>query len=90
MSELEKAANEDRLPASYGKYKVESIANEVGLKRLYPNVGHSECGLSDEAFIKYVRERIDYRRQFQFMVFIPGRTLIGKRCLKKAFIFYLK
>jgi len=90
LSEIEKAATEDRLPASYGKYKIESIANEVILRKMHPEYGMSECGLSDEGFMKYARERIDYKRQFQFIVFIEGKPLVGKRCLKKAYIFYLK
>jgi len=90
LSELEKAANEDHLSASYGKYYIDPVVNEVGLKRLYSDLEHSDCGLSDEAFMKYARERINYKRQFQFIVFLEGKPLVGKRCYRRALIFYLK
>jgi len=80
----------DNMPASWGKYKIESVANEPLLSRLYPECGTSECGLSDDDFIKYARDRIDRRRQFQFIVFIEGKPLVGEKCLRKAFLFYLK
>lgn len=81
---------EEHMPASLSEYKIDPVANEVLLKRLYPDAEHSDCGLSDDEFIKYVRERIDFRRKFQFVVFIEGTTMTGKRCLKRAFLFYLK
>ena len=87
LSDFEK---EDPAPASYGKYKIGLVMNEVSLKKLYPDAGHSECGLADDDFMKYARERIDYGRQFQFIVFISGKPLVGERCLRRAFIFYLK
>lgn len=77
-------------PASWGKYKIDSIANEVGLIRLYPELDHSECGLADDDFIRYAMDRVDYSRKFQFIVFIPGKPLVGERCLRKAYLFYLK
>lgn len=79
-----------RKPASVSNYQIESIANEVGLIKLYPESNTSDCGLTDKDFIKYVKERIDYRRKFQFVVFERGRTMTGKYCIKKAFIYYLK
>ena len=72
------------------KYKIDSVANEVGLIRLHPELEHSECGLADDDFIEYARKRVDHRRQFQFMVFIGGTTMTGKRCYRRALIFYLK
>lgn len=75
---------------SWGKYKIDTVVNEVGLKRLYPDVEHSECGLSNDAFMKYARERIDHSRQLQFIVFIEGKPLVGKRCWRRALIFYLR
>jgi len=87
LSDFEK---EDPMPASVGKYKIDTVINEVSLKRLYPDAEHSGCGLSNDAFMKYARERIDYRREFQFMVFIGGKPLVGEYCLRRALIFYLK
>ena len=87
LSDFEK---EDSAPASYGKYKIDTVMNEVSLKRLYPDAEHSACGLADDDFMKYTREKIDYERQFQFIVFISGKPLVGERCLRRAFIFYLK
>ena len=81
---------EDPVPASVGKYKIDVVINEVSLKRLYPDAGHSGCGLSDGDFIKYAMSRVDYRRKFQFIVFIDGKPLVGERCLRRAFIFYSK
>ena len=78
------------MPASVGKYKIDAVVNEVLLKKLYPDVGHSGCGLSNDAFMKYAREKIDHRRQFQFIVFIEGKPLVGERCWRRALIFYLK
>lgn len=81
---------EEHMPASLGKYAIDSVANEVGLIRLYPDAEHSGCGLAHDDFIEYAMNRIDYSRQFQFIVFINGKPLVGERCLRKAFIFYLK
>lgn len=80
----------ERTPASWGEYEIDTVTNEVGLKRLYPDLAHSDCGLADDDFKKYVRKRIDHRRPFQFVVFIEGTTMIGKRCYKRALIFYLR
>lgn len=80
----------EHVPASWGKYKIDTISNEVGLIRLYPESNASDCGLADDDFVKYARDRIDYRREFQFIVFVSGKPLVGERCLQKAFIFYLK
>ena len=80
----------EHTPASWGEYKIDTVTNEIALKKVYPNVEHSECGLADDSFIEYAMDRIDYSRQFQFVVFIDGKPLVGERCLRKAFIFYLK
>lgn len=82
--------NAEHIPTSWGKYKIDSVANEVLLKKRFPDAGHSECGLADDDFVKYARSKIDYRRQFQFIVFTEGKTMTGKRCLRTALIFYLK
>lgn len=80
----------DHMPASWSKYKIDTVANEPLLLRQYPESNVSGCGLSNDDFIKYARDRIDYGRQFQFIVFVSGKPLVGERCLRKAFIFYLK
>ena len=78
------------IPASISKYKIEPVVNEVGLIKLHPEYNTSECGLSDEDFVRYARSKIDYERQYQFTVFTLGKPLVGERCLKTALIFYLK
>ena len=77
-------------PRIVGKYVIDSVANEVLLKKLYPDAEHSECGLADDDFMKYAKDRIDHTRQFQFMVFIDGKPLVGERCWRGALIFYLR
>ncbi len=81
---------EEYVPPSWGKFAITPVANEVLLRKLYPDLGHSECGLGDDDFIRYTRDRIDYTREFQFIVFISGKPLVGKECLRRALIFYLK
>ena len=80
----------EHTPVSQSRYKIDSVANEVGLVRLYPELERSECGLADDEFIEYAMNRVDHSRQFQFIVFIDGKPLVGGRCLRKAFIYYLK
>ena len=82
--------DKERIPASWSAYRIDTVANDPALKRLYPDAEHSECGLADDDFIKYARDRIDYRREFQFMVFISGKPLVGGKCYKRALMYYLK
>lgn len=78
------------MPASWGKYKIDTITNEPLLLRQYPDAEQSGCGLADDDFIKHARSKIDYEREFQFIVFTNGKPLVGEKCLRTALIFYLK
>ncbi len=80
----------EEMPASWGKYSIDSIANEVLLQKEFPDAKHSPCGLAYDAFEEYARSQVNRKRQFQFMVFIDGKPAVGGRCWRKAFIFYLK
>ena len=88
LSELDESS--ENVTASSSKYLIESVANEPLLLRQYPGSTVTGCGLSNDDFIKYARERIDHNREFQFIVFISGKPLVGKVCYKRALIFYLK
>jgi len=81
---------DDSIPASWGKYKIESVANEILLQKQYPESNTSDCGLSNDDFIKYAMKRIDHKREFQFIVFVDGKPMVGTKCLRRALIFYLK
>lgn len=81
----------EHMPASWGKYKINTVVNEVLLSSVWtPTEPLSGCGLSDNDFIKYATSKINHEREFQFIVFTDGKPLVGERCLRKAFIFYLK
>ena len=80
----------NEMPASIGEYDIQTVANEMGLVNNHAIENPSECGLSANDFIKYVRDRVDGARALQFIVFVDGKPLVGDRCYRKAFIFYLK
>ncbi len=77
-------------PASRGEYDIQSISNDMGLVKIHAKELSSGCGLSGNDFIKYAHDRIDHSRSFQFIVFVSGKPLVGRKCYRKAFIFYLK
>ena len=81
---------EEYVPSTWGKFGIDLVVNEVLLRELYPDLGHSGCGLGDDDFIQYARDRVDYTREFQFIVFVSGKPLVGEPCYRRALIFYIK
>jgi len=82
---------EEHMPASWGNYKIDTIANEPLLISVWtPTEPPSGCGLANSDFMDYAKSKIDRTRKFQFIVFSDGKPAVGERCFRKAFIFYLK
>ena len=77
-------------PASVSKFNIHTLSNDMGLVKHHSTELSSECGLSENDFIKYVRDRVDYSQIFLFIVFEEGKPLVGDTCYKKAHIYYLK
>lgn len=80
----------DSLPATIGQYAIQTVSNGQELIKIHATESPSECGLSANDFMQFVQDRIDYSRRFLFVVYVDGKPLVGNRCYRKAYIFYLR